>query len=225
MPYPSPTSMVRPACSRITQDRIAAPSAGPTATGNNRWTLPSERAVAVPSRISRASTPRTRPRATSRSGWLSAAIPAASHRTRRDARNTAACRTSNAGEAARHAQSHTRQSLDIPEPPKCSARLSADRGGALRQRRNEWSVRFRGRLAWYPGAFAVAEPASMTCLDCPSSVSEASARWRLFPQASLAAVFVVAAQPHLGRVSFVAAERGAVEEAVVDHHELQAAGG
>jgi hypothetical protein len=65
----------------------------------------------------------------------------------------------------------------------------------------------------------------MTCLDCPSSVSEASARWRLFPQASLAAVFVVAAQPHLGRVSFVAAERGAVEEAVVDHHELQAAGG
>src|SRR5215813_4369204 len=38
-------------------------------------------------------------------------------------------------------------------------------------------------------------------------------------------VFVVAADPNLGRVSLVAAERGAVEEAVVSDHEFEPAGG
>jgi len=38
-------------------------------------------------------------------------------------------------------------------------------------------------------------------------------------------VFVVAADPDLGRVSLVAAERGPVEEAVVSDHEFEPAGG
>src|SRR6266516_6389794 len=50
-------------------------------------------------------------------------------------------------------------------------------------------------------------------------------RWRLLLRTSLAGVLVVAAHPHRGRVPFVTAERGAVEEAVVAHHELQPAGG
>src|ERR1035438_8865877 len=38
-------------------------------------------------------------------------------------------------------------------------------------------------------------------------------------------VFVVTAHPHLGRMPLVAAERSAVEQAVVAHHELEPTGG
>src|ERR1035438_5743896 len=50
----------------MTQDRIAAPSAAPIATGNRVCTEPSERAVAVPSRTRWLITWRTRPMAIAR---------------------------------------------------------------------------------------------------------------------------------------------------------------
>src|SRR5262245_38774305 len=71
--------MVRTAASRITQDRIAAPSAGPTATGNRWVTEPSMRASAVPSRNRPSSTARSRSRTILRSGCLAAVTHLAWH--------------------------------------------------------------------------------------------------------------------------------------------------
>src|SRR5437867_3382674 len=52
--------MVAVAPSRTTQFRNASPSTALAATGNRVWTLPSERATAVPSRTRRSITSRTR---------------------------------------------------------------------------------------------------------------------------------------------------------------------
>src|SRR5438094_4107243 len=52
--------MVRVAPSRTTHSRSASPSPVVAATGNRVWTLPSERATAVPSRTRRSITSRTR---------------------------------------------------------------------------------------------------------------------------------------------------------------------
>src|ERR1035438_7354312 len=63
----------------MTQDRIAAPSAAPIATGNRVCTEPSERAAAVPSRTRWLITWRTRPMAISRADCLAAVTPPAWH--------------------------------------------------------------------------------------------------------------------------------------------------
>src|ERR1700730_3763482 len=60
----------------------------------------------------------------------------------------------------------------------------------------------------------------------PPPSSSSSAILRSLPARRVGVVvLVVAAYPELRRVALVAAQRGAVEEAVVAHHELQPAGG
>lgn len=103
-------------------------SAAPTATGNRRRTVPSERAAAVPSRISRPSTRRTRQRAVFRSGCRPAATRSAWH-------GGAPART-----VRRHDLNRTEHGSAAP--------TAARRGGSSRPARNP---RFTAELPGHPG--------------------------------------------------------------------------